>query len=196
MRQFLAILAAIIPIAGAIPYLIDTVKEKTRPNAVTWFTWFLINAINSAAAFSEGAWQTGLYSLAGAIATGLIVLLALKHGVKKYTTFDIVCQVIALLGIPLWLTTGQPELAVLILLIVDFSGGLPTLRHAWKAPHEETWQTFAASAVGGVLVLASIEQYSIVALTMPIYIFFFDIAVLSFIYYRRKRVVGGEHASA
>ncbi|HKX73307.1 MAG TPA: hypothetical protein VJM32_04805 [Candidatus Saccharimonadales bacterium] len=188
MRQIITVLAALIPIAGAIPYLINTVKDKTRPNIVTWFTWTLINGINTAAAFSDGAWQTAIYTGAGTIATGAIVAVGVKHGFKKYTPFDIACQIVALLGIPLWLLTGQPELAVLILLVVDFAGGLPTLRHAFKAPREETWQTFGASALGGALILVSLERFDVVALTMPLYIFLFDLTVLLTIFWRRRKV--------
>lgn len=159
---------------------------RTRPNVVTWFTWSLLNGINMAVAFSEGAWQTGLYSMAGFIATALIVVVGLRHGVRKYTRFDVTCQIIALLGIPLWLMTGRPELAVLILLGVDLAGGLPTLRHAWKAPQEETWQTFATSAIGGLLILISLTQYSMVAITMPAYILLFDIAVIAIIFFRKR----------
>lgn len=190
MREILTFLAVAIPVLGVIPYLRNTISGSTRPNVVTWFTWSLLNGINMAVAFSEGAWQTGLYSMAGFIATALIVLVGLRHGVRKYTRFDVICQTIALLGIPLWLMTGHPELAVLILLCVDFAGGLPTLRHAWKAPHEETWQTLATSGLGGVLILISLTQYGVVALTMPAYILLFDIAVLAIMFSRKRRLAG------
>jgi hypothetical protein len=186
MRQALTFIAGLVEIVAPWPYIVDTLKGKTRPNIVTWFTWTLINAINMAAAFDTGAWQTGIYSLGGVLATGVIVVLGLRHGVKKYTKFDVICQAIALLGIPIWLLTKHAELAVLIVLLVDFFGGLPTLRHAWKAPHEETWQTFGYSAVAGILLLASLTDYSLIAVTMPLYIFLFDGAVLATIFYRRN----------
>jgi hypothetical protein len=186
MRHILTLLSGVVSLAGVIPYLLATYKGTTRPNVVTWFTWTLLNIINTAAACSDGAWQTALYAGAATIGTGLIVIFGLRHGVKKYTTFDIACQVIALLGIPLWLTTAQPALAIGLLLIVDFAGGLPTLRHAWQAPHEETWQTFVASLVAGVLILISLERYDFIAIALPLYIFLFDLAIIITIFYRRR----------
>jgi hypothetical protein len=154
---------------------------------VTWTTWSLINAINTAAAFSSGAWQTGLYGLCATIATVSIASLALWRGVASYTAFDIMCQIIALLGIPLWILTKQPSLAVLLVLAVDFAGGLPTLRHAWRAPNEETFSTFAVSAYAGFLLLISLTHYSFISVAMPLYIFLFDSAVMFSIAINRYR---------
>lgn len=188
MRDILTFLAAAIPVAGVIPYVINTARGKTQPNIVTWFTWSLINGINAGAALSAGAMQTGLYSVAGFIATMSIVVVGLKYGTVKYTKFDITCQVVALLGIPLWLFTSQPALAVLIVMSVDITGGLPTLVHAWKKPAEETWQTFALSALGGALLLVSLSEYTFISLAMPVYIFVFDSLILLALFLRRGRV--------
>ncbi len=186
MREVLTFLAAAIPIAGIIPYLINIVKGKTKPNIVTWLTWSLINGINAAAAFSDGAWQTAAYSTAGFIATASIVAFGLKFGQVKYTKFDMVCQVLALCGIPLWLLTSEPALAILLVVIVDFVGGLPTLVHAWQKPYEETLTTFALSGLGGALILLSLTRFDFIALAMPGYIFLFDTILVTSILLRRK----------
>lgn len=185
MRELLTILAGILVLVSPLPYIIDIIRNKTHPNMVTWVTWSLINSINTAAAFKSGAWQTGLFGLCGTLATVSIATLALWHGVKKYTAFDVTCQIIALLGIPLWVLTGQPALAVLLVLGVDFSGGLPTLRHAWKAPQEETLKTFALTAVAGLLLLLSLNHYTFIAVAMPLYILLFDSAIVFAIAYGR-----------
>jgi len=131
MRELLTFVAGLIILASPIPYIIDIIRNQTHPNMVTWVTWTLINGINTAAAFSAGAWQTGIYGLCGTLATAAIAVLGLWYGVRKYTRFDIICQGVALLGLPLWLLTKQPALAVTMELGVDLAGGLPTLRHAW-----------------------------------------------------------------
>jgi len=188
MRNFLAILAGVIPLIGVVPYLLDSAKGKTKPNIVTWFTWTLINGINGAAALGDGAVQTAIFSGFAFVATASIVVVGLRHGLRKYTAFDITCQIVALLGIPLWLMTDEPALAVALILLVDFAGGLPTLRHAWRAPHEETLATFALSAVGSGLLVASLTRFDFVALAMPLYIFMFDTTILTTLLTRRRRL--------
>src|SRR5581483_7020956 len=126
MRGDLAFVAGCIAILGAVPYIIDTLKGKTHPNIVTWFTWTLLNGINAAAAWSSGATQTAIFSAGGAIATGAILIVGLRRGLKQYTRFDIICQAAALLGVVLWRITSQPSIAVAINVVTDFTGWLPT----------------------------------------------------------------------
>lgn len=187
IQSLLTITAGAIEVLAPLPYIVDTLRGRTRPNVVTWFTWSIINAINTAAAFTSGSWQTGVYSLCGLVATGTIVGLGLRNGLKHYTRFDAACQVAALLGIPLWLLTSRPEAAVLVILAVDFAGGLPTLRHAWRAPHEETLQTFAYSALAASLLLLGLEHITLIAVAMPLYILLFDSAVAGTILWRSRR---------
>ncbi len=189
MRSDLAFIAGCIAIVGAIPYILDTLKGKTHPNIVTWFTWTLLNGINAAAAWSSGALQTAIFSGAGALATGAICLVGLRYGLKKYTRFDILCQCSALLGVVLWQLTSRPAVAVLINVATDFTGWLPTYRHAWKAPHAETWQTFALSGFSAALTLVSIQDYTLIALAFPVYILAANVAIVSTILVRRQKAV-------
>jgi hypothetical protein len=187
MRSDLAFVAALIAIFGAIPYIFDTLKGKTHPNIVTWFTWTLMNGINAAAAWSTGATQTAIYSTGATVATGAILVIGFHFGLKRYTKFDIACQAAALFGVVLWRLTSQPSLAVGINVITDFTGWLPTYRHAWKAPHAETWQTFALSGLSSALTLISIHHYDFIALAFPTYILVANVTIVSTILARRKK---------
>jgi hypothetical protein len=153
---------------SALPYIIDIAKGKTHPNLVTWVTWTLVVCISTAAAISEGALHTAV--LSGAIAIGdiFIVIMSVKRGVKKYTGFDIICQIIAFIGLALWLVTGSASLAVALSLVVVAIAALPTWRHAWIKPFEETWQGFAMGSLAGALTLASLTSFTFVDLAFPI----------------------------
>ncbi len=186
MRADLVFIAAIINVISPLPYAIDAFRGKTHPNLVTWSTWTLLNAIAAAAAWSAGAHQTAVFMSAATIATLTILVAGLRYGLKRYTRFDVVCQAAALLGLALWGFTSNPALAVVINLVVDFAGLLPTIRHAWEAPHAETWQSFAISMVAGTLALISIQQYSFIALAMPLYILCADTTLTSIILSRRR----------
>jgi hypothetical protein len=187
MRSELVFIGACIALFGAIPYILDTVRCKTHPNIVTWFTWTLLNGINAVAAWSAGATQTAIFSTAAAIATGAILVVGLRFGLKRYTLFDIVCQAAALGGVALWRATSRPSLAVATNVVADFAGWLPTLRHAWQAPHAETWQTFAMSGLSAALTLISIQHYTFIALAFPSYILTANVVIVSVILSRRAR---------
>jgi hypothetical protein len=137
--------------------------------------------------FSNGAWQSGVFSAIALIATLSVIGFGLRHGNKAYSRFDIICQVAALAGIPLWLLSGVPAVATAFAIAVDFSGGLPTLLHAWKSPQEETWHSFALTALGSLIVLMSLSNHSFVAIALPLYICSFDIVLVGTILLQGKR---------
>jgi hypothetical protein len=186
MRTFLIVVASVIPIIGAVPYFIDSLKQKTHPKFATWSTWALLNAINAAAAYADGALPTAVASTAGTIATGAIAAVALKNGFSQYARFDALCQGLALFGIVLWLFSSEPAAAVVMILIVDLFAGLPTLRHAWTSPFAETPAAFLTGAIGSLIILASLEQFTFVGVALPLWILLFDVLVVAIIFIRRR----------
>jgi hypothetical protein len=186
MKNVLIIVAGILSIISFIPYITDIIKKKTHPNLITWSTWMLVSGINTAAAISDNALHTALLSGASALGDVIIVVLSLKRGVKKYTPFDIVCQVIAAIGIVLWLATGNPSIAVILSLSVIVIAALPTWRHAWLKPSEETWEGFAIAVVAGILTLFSLRSFTLVALAFPIVLIVNCSVMTSIILVRRR----------
>lgn len=178
--------ASVIVIGGMVPYILDTLKGKTRPNVVSWFTWTLLTSIGATAAWSEGAYVTAIYSAASAVSTLTVVLLGLRHGIKHYTIFDITCQVVAIVGIILWRLTNNADIALAIAIGVDVVAALPTIRHAWRAPNAETWQAFAAGFAGAVLTLCVVSNISFADIAYPIWLAVSNGGVAAIILLRRK----------
>lgn len=186
MKDIALVLSAAISIGCVIPYCLDIVKHKTKPNLVSWITWTLLGGIVMASQIVEQEYRAAVFSFGLTAATGLIVVLGLRNGYVKYTRFDIVCQLIAVAGIVLWRTFDDPLIALYVSLSVDFVGLVPTLRHAWQKPHEETWETFAIGLWAPIFGLVSLTTFSLLTLSYPIYVFVADAALVSIILYRRK----------
>src|SRR5215218_1939155 len=102
MRQKIALGAAIIDFLANIPYIIDALKGKSKPNIATWSTWTLINGISAAAAYQAHAYSAAILAFSNLFGAGLVLLIGLRRGTRKYTLFDAVCQTIAILGLILW----------------------------------------------------------------------------------------------
>lgn len=188
MHEIIAYIAGAIMLAGMAPYIIDTVKGKTKPNIVSWFTWTLLTGIATAAALSEGAITTAILSGTATLSTFIVVLLGLRSGVKRYTKFDVLCQAFALVGIVLWQTSQDAAIATAIVVTVDIIACLPTVRHAWQSPHAETWQTFFAGGVAAFITLFTITQGTFVALAYPVYLTVANIVIPAIILYRRRQL--------
>src|SRR5258708_7484965 len=131
MKQALLVFSFCLALYAAVPYMVDIVKRKTKPNIVTWFTWTLLTGIATAAAFAAGEPRSAVITLAVSIQTGSIVLLGLKYGIAKMNWFDGLCQLGVLVALVLWLVFKSPLIAITGALIIDFIGLLPTAKHSW-----------------------------------------------------------------
>ena len=192
MNEAISVFGGLLAIGAMVPYIRDTLKGKTKPNVVSWFTWTLLTSIGAFAAFSEGAYTTAIFSAASALATLSIVILSFWYGVKRFTRFDVWCQIAALVGVVLWQLTSDASVAIAIVVIVDIIAALPTIRHSWLSPNAETWSTFAVSALGALVTLFTITQMSFAAFAYPIWLTFGNAGIAAVIVYRRRMVSLGD----
>ena len=186
MKEALAITGGVIGTFSTVPYLIDVVKGKTKPNIVSWSTWTLLMAIATAAAFAAHAPRSAFLTLGDTFCVFAVVILGLKYGVAKMTLFDAACQGLAVLGLILWLIFNSPSIALIFSIVVDFVVALPTIKHSWNDPTEETWQAFAIATVASIFTLVSLDKYAFTDLAFPAYLLFANGAIATVVVYRRK----------
>jgi hypothetical protein len=175
-------------IASVLPYLRDIIKGATKPNIVSWITWSLLTGIATAAQISAHEYFAAIFTASATLATTAVVALGVRHGYVKYTMFDVVCQISAIIGIILWQLFDSPTLGVLASVVIDLIGALPTVRHAWQKPGEETWQTFAVASVGGLFGLLALSTFNWITLPYATYILIANIFLTSEIIYRRRQL--------
>jgi len=181
MTPFLIALSGIITISAAIPYMIEIVKGKAKPRVVSWITWALITGIASAASFADGHYASGVLMLCVAIQVSVVAILGFKHGDRKFDRLDVVCQIGAIVGLILWFIFKSPTVAILATITIDLIGAIPTLKHAWLKPHEETWLTYALNGVGGGLTVMIAGSSAVTAIAYPIYVLVIDVVIVAFI---------------
>ena len=187
MHLILLIIASILTIGAVIPYIRDIRKGTTKPNLVSWITWTLLTGIATAAQISAGEFFAAGLSGSPAFGTTLVIIFGLRHGFVKYGRFDIFCQIAAVVGIILWQLFDSAAIGVVAAVVIDFIGGLPTIRHAWKKPNEETWQAFAIACLGAVFGIAALDTFNWVTLPYAIYLVLINLTFTSVILARRKR---------
>jgi hypothetical protein len=187
MKEAFAVAASAIAILSVTPYIIDTIKGKTRPNIVSWFTWSLLTGIAMAAAFAAHEPRTALLLLGETIGTFLVGALGLKYGYAKLSLFDGLCQIGAIAGLIFWLVFNSPTIATVSMIGIDIFAALPTFRHSWTEPQEETWQTYALGVLATVLTVASLTHYSINSAVFPVYLLLGNGGLMVTVIYRRVR---------
>ena len=194
MRDIFIVLSGVLTAAATLPYLRDTIRGKTKPRVVSWFTWTILMGISCAAALAGRQYPAGILLLCSSIGTLLIVIFGLKHGDRRFERFDIVCQVGALVGLLLWLIFNSPMIAILASVTIDFVGALPTFKHTWQQPYEETWVTFALFTLGSACTLAATTSWSVTALVYPLYLTIVTGTQAGIVLVRKRYVVAGEPA--
>lgn len=194
MRTALVVIGSLLTLGSVLPYIRDVVRSKTKPRIVSWFTWSLLTGISLAASLSDHAYASAALLAAATLATAIVVVLGLRFGDRTFERMDIICQVSALVGLGLWLMFDSPAIAVLASVAIDLVGALPTLKHTWQKPYEETSLTFLVSSVGAMFILLATTTWRVTTLAYPIYLVVINGLLGMVIVVRHRYVKPGEPA--
>jgi hypothetical protein len=161
VKEILASAAAVLAIAGNVPYLIDIFKGRVQPHTYTWFVWTVVTGIVLFGQIAKGAGVGALPTAAAGVFTLAIFLLSLKYGFKKVTRTDTLFLLLALAGLIPWALTSDPTLSVVVAVSIDVIAFLPTLRKTWLEPKTETPLLYGTNVVRHILALFSMQAYNI-----------------------------------
>jgi len=185
---YIGLLTIIIAIASYGIYIRDTIKGRTRPHAISWVIWAVLNGfiftqqlIHGA---GPGAWVTGV----AAAANVLIVLLSLKYGERNITRIDWLCLVISGAVLALWLQNVNDTLTVSLACIVFVVGFIPTFRKSFRKPGEETVATFGLNSIKFFLALFALNQITLVTALYPFVLGLMNGSFVIFLIIRRIKL--------
>jgi hypothetical protein len=189
VRIAFIIISSLLTVCATAPYIFDILKKKTKPRIVSWFTWSLLTGISSAASFSAHQYPAAILSMCASLECLIVVVLGLKYGDREFVLFDIICQIAALLGLILWWLFNSPAIAIIAAIMIDFVASLPTIKHSWENPHEETWLTFALSGLGAAFTLAAVTDYKITSAANPFYLVLINLLITVVLVWRKGKIV-------
>jgi hypothetical protein len=163
----LGILSAVLFIVGDTPYLIDTLKGKTKPHRVGWGIVTLLNAIGFANQYASGATNSLWLFGGGAAMTGLIFLASLEYGMGGGTRLDWLCLAAGAVGVILWVLLKSPIYSILANILADVAALVPTFLKAIKYPETETKVAWLIAAFSSVLSTISVGRLDWQLLILP-----------------------------
>ena len=193
LKEILASIAALLAIAGNLPYLWDILRARVRPHAYTWFVWTVVTGIVFFGQVAKGAGIGALPTAASELFTLIIFLLSLKYGFKGITKVDTIFLVLALLGIGLWILTDDPTWSVIIAVGIDLIAFVPTLRKTWTYPSTETPILYSSNVLRHILALFSLQTYNIATTLHSIAMIITNSLMALFILFRKEK---GERTNA
>jgi len=185
MRILLIFLSSTLALISPIIYARSILRGEARPHRTTRFVLLLITALSTASLIAQhntvAVWLAGV-SMLQAI---LIFYLSIKRGMGGWSPADILCLVIALIGITAWQTTSNPLLGLYFSILADFVGMVPALIKTHKLPHTENVWFFGLDTVAGLFTLLAVESFVTAQTAYPIYIIIIN-AVMVFLILRPK----------
>lgn len=169
MQDILGAVATLIGLIGYAVYIKTIIQGNTRPHVFSWFVWGVLTAIAWVAQVSEGAgpgaWVTGMTAGMSFVVVALAFFKSRKN--LDITRSDVVTFIGALASIPLWLMTGDPLLAVILVSAIDVLGFYPTFRKGYFKPDEENLFHYNMAALKFVIGILAITSFSWVTVLYP-----------------------------
>lgn len=161
MKLVIAIIAALLAVAGNIPYLYDMVKGRIKPHPYTWFIWSIVSGTVLVGQITKGAGWGIIPFSASEMFTFIIFLFSLRYGFKKIPRRDTYFLIAALLGLIPWIVTRDPTWSVVIMVTIDVIAFFPTIKKAHTSPKSEEPTLYATNVLRHVLTLFTLTHYNI-----------------------------------
>lgn len=164
-----AIIGALIYVLAFSRYIYSTLKDKNKPNRATWFIWAFLGFILLFSYYSGGARETIPLLIVNQLGMCIIFLISLKFGEGGYTKFDLYCLFGALVSVFAWLISNNPLYALLLGLLTDLFGALPTIKKSIEDPLHEDKITWILFLLGNSFNLLAIKTWNFEIYIYPLY---------------------------
>lgn len=168
-----------------VPYVISTVKGKTRPNRATWIIWTAVGVSLLASYAAAGARETVWVTVANLAAFLMVLILSFKYGEGGWTVFDGFCLFGAGLGFALWWWFDSPLPTLYSGLFIDWIGALPTLRKSWVDPYSEDLLSWILFLTANALNLLALRVWNLEMASYPLYMVGITLVMVVILAFRR-----------
>ena len=188
IRIAISIVAVALSVFGYGIYIRDIIRRKIKPHAFTFLIWTTATSIISGLQIYGGGGVGSWITFSMSIICAGIFILSLKYGEKNITVSDIVFLLLAFFALFLWLVIKQPVWSVILLVVTDLLGFVPTIRKSWNRPHEEGLATWEITAFRHALSILALEKFNILTTLYPITWVMGNTLFSIFIIVRRKQL--------
>lgn len=168
MKDIFAIASLAVSLGANVPYIIETVQGKIKPERISWFLWTILGGVY----FFSAILDTGatLYTLGEVLAPVVVFAVALKYGVGGKSRFDLISLTVASIAFVLLFVLDGVLASLLLALFIDSIGVVLTIRKVRRDHTSESRIFWGLGVVSSTLALLSLESYVLVAYLFPTYV--------------------------
>lgn len=170
-------------------YYISIFQGKTRPNRATWFILTVVGVLIASSYFASGARETIWVPVGYVFGPFIAFLLSIKYGEGGWTPLDRFCLLVSLVSIVFWKMTHLPELTLLLNIVIDFFGLLPTIKKSYFDPLSEDKLAWSVTSFSGILNIFAVGVWSFSIGVYPVYMLLVNGLVTFFLFYKGRQVL-------
>jgi hypothetical protein len=174
---------------GASWYGRKALRGEIKPHLVTFFLWALAPLVAFAAQVSSGAGATSLLTLVVGVNPAIIFSISIRRPDAHWSvsTFDVVCGALSLIGLGLWLSLRDAQLAVALSIVADGLASAPTYRKVLVDPYSESVVLYLCLLVSCTITLLTIEEWHFTNYGFVVYLALIGLSLTALIAIGRRR---------
>ena len=180
IHELLGITAGILGLAGYIPYIISILRHKTRPNRATWFIWTIVGGLLAFSYIAESDSYSIWLPLSYFVGPLITAMLSIRYGYSIWSKLDTVCMATAIISIIPWLLSSNAIFTLIINVLIDATGAIPTLVKTYREPETEDFTAWLIFFIANTVQLFAISMWNIASI-YPIYLFILAGLMVAFI---------------
>lgn len=186
MQQIFLILSIVAGFVSPVIGISSVLKGNFKPQRMTRFLIMLVSFLFVGTLFANGD-TNGIY-LASAQLLGSMAMfyLSLKRGIGGNTRLDWTVFAMAIGSLIVWQTTNIAFLGLVMSIVTDFIGFVPTLIKTWNHPETEEWKFYMSDVVASFFSILSISTLSLSNSVFPLYILAINIVSVVMILGRKR----------
>ena len=186
LAPILGVLGGLVGVLDTVPYVRDIFRGATRPHRGTWLIWGVLAIVASLSQRADGASWSLLLTASQAFLTGLVFVLAIRHGEGGLAPADVSLMAVAAAGLVGWMVVGEPIVAVVCVIVADVCGAAMMTPKAYRDPYSETLAMYALASLAGALAAGAVGGVDVSLLLYPIYYCVINGALAVLISVRRR----------
>ena len=175
-------MSSLLALMSPVIYINAILKGEAKPHRTTRLVLLVVTVLATISLLVQqdkvAVWLAGI----SALQSIAIFILSIKYGMGGWEKKDILCLIIALIGIILWQTTKNPSIALFASIIADFTGMIPALIKTYKFPETEIWTFYILDTVAGMLNFFAVKSFTLNQTAYPVYIFLINMIMVIFIF--------------
>ena len=167
MELVFGVISALFIMVGHVFYIKGVFIGEVKPQRATWTVIEILTLVTVANQFAADA-SYSLIPWVGASLTGTVVfVLAIIKGTGGFSYLDIAVVTISILGLVVWLVSGDERNSIIATPIAIALAVTPTIIKATKYPQSENLSQWLCSFVGVIFTILSVGKLDFDLLVIP-----------------------------